>query len=93
MRFSVQLPTDRVTRGGEFTHATAIAEMEAFEVHAAVDSLPERERDVIELAYYSGLSQSEISDRLGLPLGTVKTRTRTALARLAGVLHDRGVMR
>ncbi len=78
---------------GPLPEATAIAEMEAFEVHAAVDSLPERERDVIELAYYSGLSQSEISQRLGLPLGTVKTRTRTALARLAGVLHDRGVMR
>jgi RNA polymerase sigma-70 factor, ECF subfamily len=73
--------------------AMAIAEMEAFEVHVAVDSLSDREREVIELAYYSGLSQTEIADRLSLPLGTVKTRTRTALARLAGVLEERGVMR
>lgn len=78
---------------GPLPEAMAIAEMEAFEVHVAVDSLPPRERDVIELAYYSGLSQSEISERLSLPLGTVKTRTRTALGRLAHVLEDRGVMR
>ena len=59
------------------------AELEAFKVHAAVDSLPEREREVIELAYFSGLSQSEVAERLSLPLGTVKTRTRSGLARLA----------
>ena len=78
---------------GPLPEAMAIAEMEAFEVHVAVDSLPDREREVIELAYYSGLSQTEIADRLSLPLGTVKTRTRTALGRLAGVLGERGVMR
>ena len=78
---------------GPLPETMAIAEMEAFEVHVAVDSLPDRERDVIELAYYSGLSQTEIADRLSLPLGTVKTRTRTALGRLAGVLEERGVMR
>jgi RNA polymerase sigma-70 factor (ECF subfamily) len=59
------------------------AELEAFAVHAAVDSLPDRERAVIELAYFSGLSQSEVAERLSLPLGTVKTRTRSGLARLA----------
>ena len=78
---------------GPLPETMAIAEMEAFEVHVAVDSLPDRERDVIELAYYSELSQTEIADRLSLPLGTVKTRTRTALGRLAGVLEERGVMR
>lgn len=66
----------------------AIAEMEAFRVHAAVDTLPQREREVIELAYYGGLSQTETAERLEIPLGTVKTRTRSALHRLAEVLGE-----
>jgi RNA polymerase sigma-70 factor (ECF subfamily) len=67
------------------------AELEAFAVHAAVDSLPGRERVVIELAYFSGLSQSEVAERLSLPLGTVKTRTRSGLARLAERLSSERV--
>jgi RNA polymerase sigma-70 factor (ECF subfamily) len=68
--------------------AQVIADLEAFRVHAAVDSLPDREREVIELAYYSGLAQSEIAEHLELPLGTVKTRTRSALARMAPMLRE-----
>ena len=66
----------------------AIREMEAFRVHVAVDSLPEREREVIELAYFNGLAQSEIAQQLELPLGTVKTRTRSALQRMAPMLRE-----
>jgi len=57
-------------------------------VHAALEQLPERERVVLELAYWSGLSQSEIASYLDVPLGTVKTRTRTGLARLAPLLEE-----
>jgi RNA polymerase sigma-70 factor (ECF subfamily) len=60
----------------------------AFRVRTALERLPERERHVLELAYWSGLSQSEVASYLDVPLGTVKTRTRAALARLAGVLEE-----
>jgi len=55
-------------------------------VQRAVQTLPKHERAVIELAYWSGLSQSEVASSLKIPLGTVKTRTRKALARLAVAL-------
>jgi RNA polymerase sigma-70 factor (ECF subfamily) len=60
----------------------------AFRVRAALERLPERERQVLELAYWSGLSQSEVASYLDVPLGTVKTRTRAGLARLASVLEE-----
>jgi RNA polymerase sigma-70 factor (ECF subfamily) len=59
----------------------------SWRVHRALEELEPREREVIELAYWSGMSQSEVAEYLGLPLGTVKTRTRSGLARLATVLE------
>jgi RNA polymerase sigma-70 factor (ECF subfamily) len=60
----------------------------AFRVRAALERLPERERQVLELAYWSELSQSEVASYLDVPLGTVKTRTRAGLSRLANVLEE-----
>jgi RNA polymerase sigma-70 factor (ECF subfamily) len=60
----------------------------SWRVHRALEDLTENERSVLELAYWSGLSQSEIAGFLNIPLGTVKTRTRSALARLADVLEE-----
>ncbi len=59
----------------------------SWRVHRALEELQPREREVVELAYWSGMSQSEVADYLGLPLGTVKTRTRSGLARLASMLE------
>jgi RNA polymerase sigma-70 factor (ECF subfamily) len=65
----------------------AEASYNVWRVHRALETLPESERQVIELAYWSGLSQSEVAEFLQIPLGTVKTRTRAALARLADMLE------
>ena len=59
----------------------------AWRVHRALEELPEKEREVLELAYWSEMSQSEVAEYLHIPLGTVKTRTRSALSRLAGILE------
>jgi len=59
----------------------------SWRVHRALEELPETERTVLELAYWGGLSQSEVSDYLNVPLGTVKTRTRSGLRRLADLLE------
>lgn len=53
----------------------------------AMESLPERARQVVELAFYSDLTQQEIAERLDVPLGTVKSDVRRALLRLRGVLE------
>jgi RNA polymerase sigma-70 factor, ECF subfamily len=59
----------------------------AWRVHRALESIGPNEREVIELAYYGGLSQSEVADYLNIPLGTVKTRTRAGLSHLADLLE------
>lgn len=63
----------------------------AWRVHRAIEELPESERSVLELAYWGEMSQSEVADFLGIPLGTVKTRTRSGLGRLANLLESEDV--
>ena len=65
-------PADQAVRAGE-----------RFRIQVALATLNPRAREVIELAYFDGLTQAEIAERIDVPLGTVKTRTRNALARLA----------
>lgn len=60
-------------------------------VNSALAQLPESQRKVMELAYFDGMSQSEIAERMNEPLGTVKTRMRAALARLREIVGAKAV--
>jgi RNA polymerase sigma-70 factor (ECF subfamily) len=77
-----------VVEGGPGPPEQAEQDWLAWRVHRALEELPESEREVIALAYWGGRSQSEIAGELRIPLGTVKTRTRSGLARLAGLLEN-----
>jgi len=57
-------------------------------VASAIASLTPEQRQVIDLAYFHGMSQSEMADHLGLPLGTVKTRVRLGMMRLREQIGD-----
>ena len=64
------------------------ASLRAAEVRAALQELPDPLRELLELAYFGGLTQSELAERLQVPLGTIKSRTSTALARLRNLLDE-----
>jgi RNA polymerase sigma factor (sigma-70 family) len=60
-------------------------------VRAALQRLPAEQREALELAYYGGFSQSQLAERLGEPLGTIKSRTFAGLARLRDLLREAGM--
>ena len=69
--------------------ADVLSQDRARRVRGALEKLNENQRHVIELAYFEGLSQSEMAERMGQPLGTVKTWVRTALKNLREDLGEK----
>jgi RNA polymerase sigma-70 factor, ECF subfamily len=57
-------------------------------IQGALEALPPPQREAVELAYFGGLSQTEIAARVGEPLGTIKTRLRLAMEKLAALLAE-----
>ena len=73
---------DRLPSDTASTSDRIIANQQAANVRAAMLALPPEQKVALELAYFEGLTQSEIAERLQIPLGTAKTRIRAALASL-----------
>jgi RNA polymerase sigma-70 factor (ECF subfamily) len=72
----------------EQTDEAAWLRFERERVQTALKQLPDLQREALELSYYGGFSQSELAERLGVPLGTIKSRMFAGLARLRELLDE-----
>jgi len=90
-RRRVHDPLDELATAADPRHADAVEDV--WSIRAALDEMGEDARSLLQLQYRDGFTQQEVADRLGVPVGTVKSRTHTAQSRLAVALRRHGVAR
>lgn len=90
LKATVRLEPDIVASPSESVWDETVRSLEAETVHGAMAALPDEQRRVIEQAYFNGLSQQEIANKTGIPLGTVKSRMRLGLMKLRESLAGEG---
>ena len=79
---------ERLPSSGPSVETEVAQRLDRERIMRALTTLPENQREVIMLAYYEGFSQSEMAERLGQPLGTIKTRVRLAMQKLKTALQE-----
>jgi RNA polymerase sigma-70 factor (ECF subfamily) len=82
---------DRPAERASSVEVAAELRWRAEQVRTGLNRLPDEQRVCVELAYYEGLSQSQIAEQLGLPLGTIKTRLRLGVEKLERLLMAAGL--
>lgn len=83
-------PLETLTRGGDDPSESVWRNIRAESVRAAISELPDTQREVIELVYFEGFTQSEVAQNTGQPLGTVKSRLRLGMRKMRDSLAEIG---